>query len=351
MVDVVAALIWEGDRFLACQRPAHKARGLLWEFVGGKVEPGESLQEALIRECREELDVTVGVGEIFMELIHEYPDITVRLILFNAFIADGVPQKLEHNDIRWITTAEIDDYAFCPADDEILKRLKTIDNGIQAELLSCADEKYKAFQSGLMPTVDRDRVIGVRMPILRNLAKRIVYDPAAYSILEKFPHKYYEEDNLYGLLISSQTEYHQTIRMLDAFLPYIDNWATCDLIAPKSFKSHPNQLITKIQQWISSSHPYAVRFGISVLMKYYLGSEFRSEYLQYVADVRSEEYYVKMMIAWYFATALALQYDASVPYLKNKKLDPWVHNKTIQKAIESNRISENTKEFLKTLRK
>ena len=126
MVDVVAALIWEGDRFLACQRPAHKARGLLWEFVGGKVEPGETAEQALIRECREELDVTVAPRDVFMTVIHEYPDLTVRLILFNAVIAEGTPKLLEHNDLRWITTAEIDTLDFCPADEEILKKLKEL---------------------------------------------------------------------------------------------------------------------------------------------------------------------------------------------------------------------------------
>ena len=124
MTDVVAALIWEGDRFLACQRPVHKARGLLWEFVGGKVEPGESLEDALIRECREELDITVAPRDVFMEVIHEYPDLTVRLTLFNAAIAEGTPKALEHHDIRWITVQEIDVLAFCPADEEILKKLR-----------------------------------------------------------------------------------------------------------------------------------------------------------------------------------------------------------------------------------
>ncbi len=124
MTDVVAALIWEGDRFLACQRPAHKARGLLWEFVGGKVEPGESKEDALIRECREELDITVAPRDVFMEVIHEYPDLTVRLTLFNAHIAQGTPKLLEHNDLRWITVGEIDALDFCPADEEILKKLR-----------------------------------------------------------------------------------------------------------------------------------------------------------------------------------------------------------------------------------
>ncbi len=126
MTEVVAALIWDGNRFMACQRPAHKARGLLWEFVGGKVEPGETKQEALIRECREELAITVSVGEVFMDVLHEYPDLTVHLTLFNAVISEGIPQKLEHNDIKWITIEEIDGLAFCPADDVILERLKKL---------------------------------------------------------------------------------------------------------------------------------------------------------------------------------------------------------------------------------
>jgi len=125
VIDVVAALIWEGDRFLICQRPAHKARGLLWEFVGGKVEPGETKVTALIRECREELDITLSVGEIFMEVLHDYPDIHIRLTLFHATIADGVPKRLEHNDLRWITVAEIPQYDFCPADEDILTKLQT----------------------------------------------------------------------------------------------------------------------------------------------------------------------------------------------------------------------------------
>ena len=125
VIEVVAALIWEGDRFLICQRPAHKARGLLWEFVGGKVEPGESKEQALVRECREELAVTISVGEVFMEVGHDYPDLNVHLTLFNAAIIEGTPQMLEHNDIRWITPEQIPQYEFCPADEEILRRLQT----------------------------------------------------------------------------------------------------------------------------------------------------------------------------------------------------------------------------------
>lgn len=350
ITEVVAALIWDGNRFLACQRPAHKARGLLWEFVGGKVEPGESLQQALIRECREELAVTVEVGEVFMSLVHKYPDLIVRLTLFNATITDGSIQMLEHNDIQWITTKEIDQYAFCPADEEILHKLKTIDNGIQAELFSMADAQYKTFQCSLMPTVDSAKVIGVRMPQLRMLAKRILRNGQAFGFCSSLPHRYYEENNLHGILISEIADYLDTISALDVFLPYVDNWATCDLIAPKSFQSRPEELLERVILWISSSHPYTVRFAICVLMRYYLDEDFSPDHLKIVEKIRSDDYYVRMMIAWYFATALSKQYDAAVSVIEEGKLPRWIHNKTIQKALESYRISNAHKKYLKTFK-
>jgi mutator protein MutT len=351
MTDVVAALIWDNDRFLACQRPAHKARGLLWEFVGGKVEPGETPEEALIRECREELDVTVRVGNVFMTLIHEYPDLTVRLILFNAAIVSGKPKKLEHNDIRWITTGEIDNYDFCPADEEILKKLKTIHNGLQASLLSLADPKYKAFQCSLMPTVPEDTVIGVRMPQLRKTAAVLTSYPDADTFLASLPHKFYEENNIHGILISKMSSYEMTIAALDAFLPYVDNWATCDLVSPKSFRNQPNGLQHKVQQWLQSDHLYTVRFGIGVLMKYYLDGAFSPKQLEWVCNISSNEYYIKTMQAWYFATALYKQYGQTISLLTDHKLSPWVHNKTIQKAVESLRIPTEIKAYLKTLKR
>ena len=350
MVDVVAALIWKDDRFLACQRPAHKARGLLWEFVGGKVEPGETLQEALVRECQEELDVTVGIGNIFMSLTHEYPDLTVRLTLFNAWITDGIPKLLEHNDIRWITTGEIDDYDFCPADEEILKQLKQVNNGFQAQLLAFAEPKYRVFQSGLIPTVDPKAIMGIRMPVLRKIAKNMEQAGDRTAFLDSLPHRFYEENNLHGILISQLASYSETVDALDAFLPFVDNWATCDLISPAVFKSHPPFLLEKVQGWLCSDHPYTVRFGISVLMKYYLKAEFSPVHLDWVAQIDSEEYYIRMMQAWYFATALATQYQVTLPFLKDRRLSPWVHRKTIQKAVESNQISSETKIYLKTLR-
>lgn len=348
MTEVVAALIWDHDRFLACQRPASKARGLMWEFVGGKVEPGETKEAALIRECREELDVTVGVGEAFMELTHEYPDLTVHLTLFNAWITAGTPRMLEHNDIRWITTEQIGNFDFCPADAAILTRLKRVGNGLQARLFALRDPEYREFQCRLMPTVPPDTVIGVRTPDLRKLAKELYGTAGTGDFLGNLPHRFYEENNLHGMLISGLKDYGQTIGALDAFLPYVDNWATCDLISPKSFQKHPAALLPKIREWMKSEHPYTIRFGIGMLMKFYLDSEFAPEHLEWVAGVRSDAYYVNMMVAWYFATALARQYDWAISYIESRRLAPWTHNKTIQKALESHRITEEQKTYLRT---
>ena len=351
MTDVVAALIWDDDRFLACQRPAGKARGLLWEFVGGKVEPGETKPEALVRECREELDVTVSVGEVFMELVHEYPDLTVRLTLFNARIVEGTPKMLEHNDIQWLKTSQIDAYDFCPADRDILDRLRMVHNELQARLFSLQDTQYRDFQSRLIPTVDPGCVIGVRTPALRKHAGEMVKSGDFSAFLRNLPHEYYEENNLHGMVISEMKNVSDTIAALDAFLPFVDNWATCDLISPRAFRSRPGILLPKIRQWMADNHPYTIRFGISMLLKFYLDDGFEKEQLEWVAALRSEEYYVNMMIAWYFATALTKQYDAALPYITGQRLAPWTHNKTIQKAIESRCISDGQKDFLRTLKR
>lgn len=351
MTDVVAALIWDGDRFLACQRPAHKTRGLLWEFVGGKVEPGETKQQALIRECLEELAVTVDVQEVFMEVIHEYPDMTVRLSLFNTVITGGVPQMLEHNDFRWLRTIEIDDYPFCPADVEILEKLKSIRSGLDARLFASRDDAYRQFQSPLMPTVSLDRIVGVRTPVLRKIGKDFAKRGNISAFLTELPHRYFEEDNVHALLINDMRNYEDAVSALNAFLPHVDNWATCDMLSPKAFKKCPEALPAQICEWLASRYPYAVRFGIGALMKFYLEDTFRQEYLSWVANIRSDEYYINMMIAWYFATALAKQYESTLPYLQDWKLDRWTHNKTIRKAIESYRITDAQKQYLRTLKR
>ena len=217
-------------------------------------------------------------------------------------------------------------------------------------LLALQDLSYKEFQCGLMPTVDPDTVIGVRMPALRKLVKDFAETPEAAEFLKALPHRYYEENNLHGLLISAMRDYDRAVAALDAFLPYVDNWATCDLIRPKVFQKHLPELLEKIEVWLSSDRTYTIRFGLEMLMTCYLDDAFRPEYLELAAGVRSGEYYVNMMIAWYFATALAKQYDAALPYLRERRLDPWIHNKAIQKAIESYRITSEQKAYLRSLK-
>lgn len=221
---------------------------------------------------------------------------------------------------------------------------------IQTQLWAMQDLKYRDFQCKLMPTVTPNTVIGVRTPELRKYAKELAKKPEANQFLKILPHKYYEENNLHGFLIETIKDYDRVIAELDAFLPYVDNWATCDLMRPRVLKKHLNELLIKIQEWIREEHTYTIRFGIEMLMSFYLDEQFRPEYLGLVADIRSEEYYVNMMIAWYFATALAKQYDAVLPYIEQHRLDQWTHNKAIQKALESYRISNEQKAYLRTLK-
>lgn len=221
---------------------------------------------------------------------------------------------------------------------------------VQTQLWTMQDLKYRDFQCKLMPTVATDTVIGVRTPELRKFAKEFSEKPEANEFLKILPHKYYEENNLHGFLIENIKNYDRIIVELDAFLPYVDNWATCDLIRPRVLKKHLEELLGKIKEWISDDHTYTIRFGIEMLMSFYLDEQFCPEYLELVADIWSEEYYVNMMIAWYFATALAKQYDAVLPYIEQHRLNEWTHNKAIQKAIESYRVSGEQKAYLRTLK-
>lgn len=221
---------------------------------------------------------------------------------------------------------------------------------IQKALFELQDEKYREFSRGLMPTVDPERVIGVRTPELRKLAKKLAKEPDIDTFLHDLPHQYYEENNLHGFIIEGMKDYETCVRAMDAFLPYIDNWATCDQISPKSFKKHLPELLERIRGWISSDRVYTVRFGIGMLLSLYLDDAFEPEYPEMVCSIRSEEYYVNMMIAWYFATALAKQYDAVICYIEQKNLETWTHNKAIQKAVESRRITEEQKSYLRSLK-
>jgi 3-methyladenine DNA glycosylase AlkD len=221
---------------------------------------------------------------------------------------------------------------------------------IRARLFALQDVGYRDFQCRLMPTVPAQRVIGVRMPALRQLAREIKGTPEAETLLHQLPHAYYEEDNLHGLLIEQIKDYALAVEALNAFLPYVDNWATCDLLNPRAFRSHPPELPQQCRMWMESGVVYAVRFGIGVLMRHYLEETFQPDYLAWVAAADSEEYYISMMVAWYFATALAKQWEGALPYLQHRQLSRQTHNRAIQKAVESLRLSGEEKAYLKTLR-
>lgn len=219
------------------------------------------------------------------------------------------------------------------------------------KLFSMQDLKYKKFHSKLMPTVESDLVIGVRTPELRKFAKEFSKTEMSEEFLQNLPHKYYEENNLHAFMISSMKDFDKTVEKLNDFLPYVDNWATCDMMRPVTFKKHRTELLAEIEKWLKSDMPYTVRFAIEMLMVHFLEEDFDVSYPHKVADIRSDEYYVRMMVAWYFATALAFQYEKILPFIENKTLDPWTHNKAIQKATESYRIANEQKEYLKRLKR
>lgn len=228
--------------------------------------------------------------------------------------------------------------------------MKTV-NRIQEQLFALQDLEYQRFQCRLMPTVAPETVIGVRMPALRSYAKTLSGTPAAETFLNTLPHRYYEENNLHGLLIDQLGDFSRTVAAVDAFLPHVDNWATCDLLSPRVFAKHLPELLEKILGWLRADGVYTVRFAIGMLMRFYLeDAVFQPEYPELVASVRSEEYYIRMMAAWYFATALAKQPEAVLPYFSAGRLEPWTRKKAIQKAVESRRISPQMKEYLRTLR-
>ena len=231
-----------------------------------------------------------------------------------------------------------------------------------SRLLAMQDVQYRDFQSKLIPNVPPDLFIGIRTPDLRKYARELYKeekDPAAGSIrqdsfleafLEDLPHKYFDENQLHAFVISEEKNFDVCIARIERFLPFVDNWATCDQLSPKVFKKNRDALLPCLRKWISSDHTYTVRFAIGMLMQHYLDDAFDPSYPELIASVQSEEYYVRMMIAWYFATALAKQYDAVLPFLEERRLDPWTHNRTIQKAVESYRITPEQKTYLRSLK-
>lgn len=221
---------------------------------------------------------------------------------------------------------------------------------IREELFRLQDVPYRDFQSHLIPTVESAEFIGVRTPALRAYAKSLLRQTDSTPFLRDLPHRYFDENQLHAFLISEIRDFDRCIEEVERFLPYVDNWATCDQLSPRVFRAHKPELLAHIQTWLRSTHTYTVRFAIGMLMQHFLDDAFNPSYLDLVASLRSDEYYINMMIAWFFATALAKQYAAAVPYLQQRRLDAWTHHKTIQKAVESNRISPEHKEYLRTLR-
>ncbi len=221
---------------------------------------------------------------------------------------------------------------------------------IRKRLFSLRDEKYADFTAGLIPTLPKEKFIGVRTPALRSLAKEIYKRGEYGSFLSDLPHRYYEEDNLHGFIICQMKNIDECISELRRFIPFTDNWATNDCTRPPVLKKHPEKTLKLALEYLNSQDTYTLRYGIGLLLSYFLGEHFDESHLRLVSEINSDEYYVNMMIAWYFSTALAKQYECTVPYIEKKNLSPWVHNKTIQKAAESYRVSEDKKIYLKSLK-
>lgn len=220
---------------------------------------------------------------------------------------------------------------------------------IQKQLFALQDKKYREFHSKLIPTIDKKTIIGVRVPVLRKFAQELD-EKTTTTFLQKLPHQYYEENQLHAILLSGLKDYGQCLAAVNKFLPYVDNWATCDLLRPKIFAKYHKELIKEIPVWLQSDKTYTVRFGIEMLLVHFLDKDFQKKYLDWVAKIQSEEYYVRMMQAWFFAEAAAKQYEAVLPCFEKQKLESWTHNKAIQKACESFRVVEDRKEYLRKLK-
>ena len=221
---------------------------------------------------------------------------------------------------------------------------------LQRKLYDLQDPKYREMQIKIIPTINPESIIGVRTPELKTMAKEILKAGDYKDYLEELPHEFFEENQLQAFIISGMKDYDECMEELERFLPYVDNWATCDQMSPKIFKKYKEELLERIKEWINSEKTYTVRFGVGMLMEHFLDDDYDPKYPEMVAGIRSEEYYVNMMIAWYFATALAKQYESVLPFIEENRLDDWTHNKAIQKSVESRRITEEQKIYLKSLK-
>lgn len=324
----------------------------VWAFVDKYLDVILSPQGDVVVMDRDELDEAYRKGDINKV---QYEDALAEGESIVAELGSDIPatesrtERILNEVLQRIEAGEkpIEKSIFVAMQtDKMIEQLRT-------ELFSLQDTEYKAFHSKLMPTIAPDTIIGVRTPALRALARQLQKLPGIDLDVFKanLPHKYYEENNLHAFLIEQCRDYDTCIWELDCFLPYVDNWATCDMMRPKCFKKHTKELLCKIEQWLTSTHTYTVRFAIEMLMVYFLEENFDPKYLAMVAEIQSDEYYINMMIAWYFATALAKQWDSTLQYLTEERLSLWVHNKTIQKAVESYRITPEQKKLLRGLRR
>ncbi len=273
-----------------------------------------------------------------------------RTLALEGDMAELIQHEYDHLDGILSVMRAIDERAFAFKNCMPPEKLPMITEELKERLFALQDLTYRDFQIKLIPGMEREKVIGVRTPALRALAKELRGRDDLVDFLRALPHRYFDEDQLHAFLISDMRDHRACLEELERFLPYIDNWATCDQLSPVCFKKHRRELRERIENWLASEQTYTIRFGIGMLMQHFLDEDFDPAYLERVAQIRSEEYYINMMIAWYFATALAKQYDAALPYLTENRLASWTHNKTIQKAIESFRVPQDHKDYLRTLR-
>ncbi len=353
-MDVTAAVFYQDNRILLMRRGQGHSYAGGWEYPGGKVEPGESGEACIRRELHEELGIDAEIGVLMAQWERPEPGEAFRLRAYRVLSYQGEITLTDHDRMEWVPLERLTEHEQLPADLELSRQIAQVfstRNRIVQELEQLQDKPYAQFQRKLLPTVSPERVIGVRTPELRRLAKRLDAAGEGRDFLLALPHETFDENQLHAFLISRIPDFEACVQAVETFLPYIDNWAGCDQLSPKVFGRNTPLLLPHVKAWLQSPLPYTVRFGMGMLMQHYLEDDFRPEYPAMVAAVDSGEYYVQMMQAWYFATALAKQYDAIVPYLEQGKLSRWVHNKTIQKAVESLRIDPERKAYLKTLRR
>lgn len=343
-----------------------------WIGIGGKFMENETPKECLLREVYEEtgLNLTNYIFRGIIKFVLDGHD-EEYMYLYTASEFSGELKDCDEGELSWVKKEDVYNLPIWEGDKAIFKALETVEDFFYMKVIYKGDKlintpkcepspldklyelqdiEYAKFQAKLTPTIDADTIIGVRIPILRKFAKQYIKTKESEAFLDNPSHIFYDERMLHGILISEIKDYKTCIKRLDDFLPFVDNWGVCDIMSPKSFKKNKSEALNKIIEWSKSEHTYTCRFGLEMLMSLFLDEDFKSEYLEIPASVKSEEYYVNMMIAWFFATALAKQWDATIPYISEHRLPQWVHNKTIQKSRESFRITKEQKELLKSLK-